>query len=136
MRNRDNELERLADIFGALSHPLRLRLVRTLMHYPMCVSRLAAALDTPQPTISRNLAILRRAGVVKREQCRAFVRYELADSAHGVPLAPLRKIVALSVPDTYNEEATESELRRRGTKAPARPDAQKSKAPSATRRHV
>ncbi len=63
---RVNTPSELAEVFGALAHPLRLEIIRTLMHRPMCVSRLTAALEAPQPSVSRALAILRRAGLVTR----------------------------------------------------------------------
>ncbi len=108
-----------AELFSALGHPLRLALVRTLMHRPMCGARLAVALDAPQSTISRNLAILWRAGIVRREQRGAFVRYRCSESVGGVSLQPLYELVAALVPDTYDEEAVNAELARRGITTPA-----------------
>ena len=86
----------------------------------MCVVRIAVALDLPQPTISRNLAILRHAGLVTRHRfCGQFVRYALADKLDGVSLRPLYQLIAELVPDLYDEEKVEAELRRRGIQMPA-----------------
>ncbi len=108
----------LADVFGALAHPLRLEIMRTLIHRPMCVSRLEAALEAPQPSVSRALAILRRAGLVTRSRCGAFVRYGLAETLDGEPLAPLHEFIGSLLPDTYDEDATDRILAERGIEPP------------------
>jgi len=122
MRISKYDLEQLTEIFLALAHPLRLRLARMLLHRPMCVSRLAMAVGAPQPTVSRNLSILRRAGLVRREQCGAFVRYGINDSIAGVSLQPLHELIVQFVADEYDEEAVDLELERRGIRVPERTD--------------
>ncbi len=109
----------LADVFGALAHPLRLEIMRMLTHRPMCVSRLTAALKAPQPSVSRALAILRRAGLVTRHRCGAFVRYQLAETLSGEPLTPLHDLIASLLLDTYDDDATNRLLAERGIEPPA-----------------
>ncbi len=111
-------MDDLADLFSSLGHPLRLRIVRLLMRRPMCVCRLATALEAPQSTVSRNLALLKRTGLVDRQQCGTFVRYALADSFAGVSLEPLYQLVARLTPDIYDEEAVDAALEARGTTVP------------------
>jgi len=118
MQMSDNALDGMADLFSALAHPLRLSLLRLLLQRPMCVSRLAAALDAPQPTVSRNLAILRRAGLVRRQQHEAFVRYELAEDVQGQPLRPLWDLILAIVADLYDEETVECRLAAQGIRTP------------------
>ncbi len=76
----------------------------------MCVCRLAAALEVPQPTLSRNLAILRRAGIVEGRQHGQFVRYELREDFAGQSLEGVYELVRALVPGDYDEEAVNRKL--------------------------
>lgn len=51
-------------IFRALSDRTRLRILNLLRGGELCVCDLVAVLDVPQPTASRHLAYLRKAGLV------------------------------------------------------------------------
>ena len=51
-------------IFRALSDRTRLRILNLLRAGELCVCDLVAVLDVPQPTASRHLAYLRKAGLV------------------------------------------------------------------------
>jgi ArsR family transcriptional regulator len=51
-------------IFRALSDRTRLRILNLLRPGELCVCDLVSVLDIPQPTASRHLAYLRRAGLV------------------------------------------------------------------------
>jgi ArsR family transcriptional regulator, arsenate/arsenite/antimonite-responsive transcriptional repressor len=50
--------------FRALSDPTRLRILNVLRGGELCVCDLVDVLDVPQPTASRHLAYLRKAGLV------------------------------------------------------------------------
>jgi ArsR family transcriptional regulator len=50
--------------FQAFSDPLRLRILLLLRQQEMCVCDLVEVLEVPQPTASRHLARLRKAGLV------------------------------------------------------------------------
>ncbi|MEM2961112.1 MAG: metalloregulator ArsR/SmtB family transcription factor [Candidatus Bathyarchaeia archaeon] len=54
-----------AGIFKALADPIRLEILEILREGEKCVCEITPLLGLPQPIISRNLAILRRAGLVK-----------------------------------------------------------------------
>ena len=60
---------------GALAHPVRLRLVRTLARGPHTTGELALAWDLTPPEVSRHLAVLRRAGLLTAERRGRYVRY-------------------------------------------------------------
>ena len=66
-------------LFAALSDPTRLRLLSLMRAGEVCVCDLVGALDVPQPTASRHLAILRRAGfaVVRKQGLWSY--YSLAE---------------------------------------------------------
>lgn len=73
------ELVRLR--FEALSHPVRMRLVRTLARGAHTTSELAAAWELTAPEVSRHLAVLRKAGLLTTRRRGRFVLYELDVSA-------------------------------------------------------
>ena len=55
---------KLETVFRALSDRTRLRILNLLRAGELCVCDLVDVLDVPQPTASRHLAYLRRAGLV------------------------------------------------------------------------
>lgn len=67
-----------ANICKALGDPKRIQILYTLHEAPLHVSALAAALDMPQPTVSRHLAILRERSLVEANRDGAQVNYSLA----------------------------------------------------------
>jgi ArsR family transcriptional regulator, arsenate/arsenite/antimonite-responsive transcriptional repressor len=52
-------------MFRAFSDPFRLRILSLIQAGELCVCDLVEILELPQPTISRHLSYLRRAGLVK-----------------------------------------------------------------------
>jgi DNA-binding transcriptional ArsR family regulator len=62
---------------GALAHPVRLRLVRTLTRSPHTTSELAFAWDLTAPEVSRHLAVLRHAGLLTTERRGRHVHYSV-----------------------------------------------------------
>ncbi|MER7279484.1 DUF5937 family protein [Dactylosporangium sp. NPDC000244] len=61
----------------ALSHPVRLRLLRTLARGPHTTSELANFWELSPPEVSRHLAVLRRAGLLTARRHGRYVRYTL-----------------------------------------------------------
>jgi ArsR family transcriptional regulator len=119
MQIRDrNDIQQLTDFFAALAHPLRLRIMRMLIQRPMCVSRLCVALGVPQPTVSRNLGILRRAGLVYPMTIGTFVRYGLTENLAGISLKAVQELIAEFVAATYDEDEVNRELARLGIAPP------------------
>jgi ArsR family transcriptional regulator len=72
-------LERNAELLQAMGHGTRLRILALLNRGDRCVCEIQAALKEPQPNISRHLAILRHAGLVRARRVRNRVVYRLAD---------------------------------------------------------
>lgn len=68
----------LADLLKAAGEPTRLRILNLLRSGPICVCELQAVLQIPQPTVSRHLAALRHAGLVRDERDGTRVVYSLA----------------------------------------------------------
>lgn len=69
---------RLETIFRALSDRTRLRIMNLLRGGELCVCDLVGVLDVPQPTASRHLAYLRRAGLVRARKEGLWHYYRLA----------------------------------------------------------
>ncbi|GCD95965.1 DUF5937 family protein [Embleya hyalina] len=65
----------------ALSHPVRLRLARTLARGPHTTGELASAWDLSAPEVSRHLAVLREAGLLSTRRRGRYVLYDLDTSA-------------------------------------------------------
>lgn len=88
---------KLAEVLKAAGEPTRLRLLNLLRQGDICVCDLQAVLEIPQPTISRHLAILRRAELVLDERDGARVFYRLAP-ATTAQLKAFRKFLAQACP--------------------------------------
>ena len=71
----------LAEVYKAASEPIRLRILAMLAHGELCVCHLHGALAAPQPTVSRHLAVLRHAGLVRARRDGAWVHYTLTEAA-------------------------------------------------------
>ena len=78
-----NELQDAAAAFAAAADPTRLRLLKCMQRRSARVGELARALNVPQPTISRHLRVLRRAGLVTAERQAQCVEYSLAADPEG-----------------------------------------------------
>jgi len=72
-------LEALETLFKALSERTRLRILALLAQgEEVCVCDIHASLGVPQPTASRHLAYLRRAGLVSARRNGVWMHYSLA----------------------------------------------------------
>ncbi len=64
--------------FEALNDPIRRRILGLLLiHDERCVCDLNAALDAPQPKVSRHLGVLREAGLVLTRREGVWMHYRL-----------------------------------------------------------
>lgn len=72
---------RAAETFRILSNSDRLRIVMLLEGGDISVGALQDQTELPQPTVSRHLAILARAGLVTSTRNGRFIRYSLTDEA-------------------------------------------------------
>lgn len=90
-------VETSARLMKAFSDPVRLRLIHLLAGREVCVCHLHEALGLPQPTVSRHLAYLRKAGVVVGRKEGLWVHYRLAEPAcdlHRQVLASVSSSIA------------------------------------------
>lgn len=86
--------ETLASLAKALSHPARIRIVRTLLERQSCIGcELTDELGLAASTTSEHLRILKEAGLIRGEIERPRVCYSL--SPHAIaPLAELLEAIA------------------------------------------
>ena len=87
-------VKKFIEVMKALSDPNRVRIVKMLQHRSLCVCELRAGLEISQPTVSKHLKILERAGLVGFKKDGLWVDYFLADGSEspyaGVLLGNLR----------------------------------------------
>ena len=74
-----NKYERQAEIFKALSNPVRLEVIDVLLDGEKCVCEIIEKLNKyEQPHISKSLAKLKAAGIVKDRKDGLNIYYSLA----------------------------------------------------------
>ncbi len=69
------------EIFKALSHPVRRRIIAMLRKGPMTSGDIAQVFDMAWPTVTGHLNALKAAGLVETEKSGTAVRYRLEISA-------------------------------------------------------
>ncbi|MFJ8637286.1 ArsR/SmtB family transcription factor [Streptomyces sp. NPDC093568] len=67
-----------ADFFRMLGHPVRIRVLELLQEGPRPVRELLAAMEVEPSSLSQQLAVLRRSGIVTSTRQGSTVVYELA----------------------------------------------------------
>lgn len=70
-------LSALESLFAALSDGTRLRLLHLMSEGEVCVCFFVEVIDAPQPTISRHLAYLRKAGLVSDRRDGKWIHYSI-----------------------------------------------------------
>jgi ArsR family transcriptional regulator len=89
-----------ANICSGLADPNRILIIYSLSDGPRNVTDIAAALELPQPTVSRHLKILRERGIVNSERDGQSINYRLADKRIVQALDLLRSTLADMLKDT------------------------------------
>lgn len=80
-------------LFRALGDPTRLRIVALLAHGELCVCHIEKALGVSQPNASRQLGILRAAGVVESRREGSWVHYSIAEQPDALRKRHLGAVV-------------------------------------------
>jgi len=71
-------IDQLESVFKALADKTRLRILALLGSNEVCVCHIHDSLEVPQPTVSRHLAYLRRAGLVDVRRDGVWMHYQVA----------------------------------------------------------
>ncbi len=83
-----------ADLFRALGHPARIRILELLVDGEQPVSDLLADMGLEPSTLSQHLAVLKRIGLVESSRKGNAVTYRLADASVEQFLAAARTVLA------------------------------------------
>jgi DNA-binding transcriptional ArsR family regulator len=75
----DEELEHIARHFRLLGEPMRLKILQVVCKEPHTVSEIVTATDATQANVSKHLALLAAAGILKRERDGQCVYYGVKD---------------------------------------------------------
>jgi ArsR family transcriptional regulator, arsenate/arsenite/antimonite-responsive transcriptional repressor len=103
-------------LFRAFSDRTRLRILHLLSRGEVCVGDLVKVLRVPQPTASRHLAYLRRAGLVATRKAGLWSYYSLAPATgqfHGSLLACLESCFR-EVPELESDARRYAQTRKAG----------------------
>ena len=103
-------------IFRAFSDPIRLRILTLVQAGELCVCDLVEILQLPQPTISRHLSYLRRAGLVtvRRESSWSFYKLAPSRAAFHSKLLECLSSCFRDVPELSRDAAKARVVRKRG----------------------
>ena len=75
-------MDKAASVFSSLADPIRLRALALIAkHGELCVCELVEALELPQPKVSRHLAVMRDAGLLRDRRDAQWVLYALSPEA-------------------------------------------------------
>ena len=87
--------ERLVQVFRALGHPARIRIVRLLMERDRCIcGEVVDELPLAQATVSQHLKVLKEAGIIIGEVEGPAVCYCLAPGALTAVFEAVAQLVA------------------------------------------
>ncbi len=86
------EPAREAQLLKSLAHPIRLALLESLSQDEECVCHLSCLLRRPQPVVSKQLAVLREAGLVLDRRDGLRIYYRLTDPGITRLLEDLRSL--------------------------------------------
>lgn len=111
-------LQAMETVLRALADQTRLRILGLLMAGETCVCTIHASLQVPQPTASRHLAYLRRAGLVDTRRQGLWVYYRLASPADAL----LRSLLDCAVHCLSHLPSTGADLRRLGAETGTSPE--------------
>ena len=93
MAKKTDGYKKQAQLFRALAHPVRLRILDILGQQEACVCHLTAILGQRQPYVSQQLATLRDAGLVADRREGTLIYYRLADEHLAQLLGEGRAVV-------------------------------------------
>ena len=72
-------IQQVAEYFGVLSEPMRLRLLNLLRDGEKCVQELVDATETSQANVSKHLKVMLQAGILSRRTEGTSAYYSVAD---------------------------------------------------------
>jgi ArsR family transcriptional regulator len=104
----------ITKVFRAVSDRTRLRILNLLRGGEVCVCHIVAVLDIPQPTASRHLAYLRKAGLAVARKEGLWMHYGLApvrNKSHEMLLECLKQCFHEEAVFRKDEERLQARVR-------------------------
>lgn len=89
----DTLLAELSEIFKAMAHPTRLKIIYYLKDQERCVCEFSEEFSLEQSNISQHLAVLKRAGIVTSRRVGLNVHYRLTNPKFANLVDLLKDIV-------------------------------------------
>lgn len=102
-------LDDLLNLFSLLSDKTRLRILLLLLDKELCVCEIFAALDMSQPRVSRQLAILKQAKLIKDRRDGKWIYYRIDKSCNSgqlMSILPLLPDWLANDPEFNNDKLT------------------------------
>ncbi len=88
-------ISEISRIFTVLSDPTRLHILRELMDSPKSVGQIVHALGYKQANVSKQLGVLRRAGLVRGTRAANVITYRITNPI----VKKLCRVVCAEIPD-------------------------------------
>jgi DNA-binding transcriptional ArsR family regulator len=79
MKAKALQYREISQIFKALAHPSRLKLMENLMKRECCVGEIQKCLALSQPNVSQHLGVLKEAGLIVGRRERNKICYRISD---------------------------------------------------------
>lgn len=95
-----------AELFGALSSPVRLKVLNILCDGERSVNELLARINTTQPNLSQHLNLMYRSGILSRTKVGTQVIYKISSKT----AAGLCRSVCTQIAIDLDEPATASKI--------------------------
>ncbi len=77
--SKEDVCNKMAELYKAISEPIRLKIVLSMLHGEVCVQGFVDLLGLSQPSISNQLAKLKSAGLVRCRKDKNKIYYSLDD---------------------------------------------------------
>lgn len=93
----------MSDVFDALAHPVRRKILKLLRTGPLSAGDLAERFDLAKPTLSGHFAVLKAADLVATERKGTSIIYRLNMSVLEEAMAALMSIAGTQAPEPEGE---------------------------------
>jgi ArsR family transcriptional regulator, arsenate/arsenite/antimonite-responsive transcriptional repressor len=98
------DVQPITRLFRALGDETRVRIVALLTHGELCVCHIEAALGLSQPNVSRQLGVLRSAGVVAPRREGNWIYYRISEPTDPECKRVLGAIKSFAAHDTLRKD--------------------------------
>ena len=93
----------MSDVFDALAHPVRRKILKLLRERPLSAGELAERFDLAKPTLSGHFAVLKAADLVRTERKGTSIIYRLNMSVLEEAMAALMSIAGAGAQEPEGE---------------------------------